>query len=272
MTEGLPFDIWIYDLARDLRVRLTTDAGVDHNPIWSPDGSRVVFDSHRTSGSPGNLATPSTFYEKPANGATPETVLLPADPDASQSPRDWSRDGRYIVFAKMKLSAVAPTWNLWVLPVTGDKKVFPYRSGAFNEPEAALSPNGRWLAFTSSESGRNEVVIQPFPDPSGGRWQISSDGGAYPRWRRDGRELYYLDAKGRLMAVTVNADAAAFEVHESTPLFQTTLRPLQGGQGSSLFPYDATADGTRFLFSMPVGPGGVEPIGVIVNWTAMLKQ
>jgi Tol biopolymer transport system component len=271
MTEGIPPDIWIYDLTRDLRVRLTTNPAVDHSPVWSPDGSRILFDSHRVSNSPGDSSSEATIFEMPASGATPETILLPSAPQFAQSPKDWSRDGRYVVFTKLNTGATDSGWNLWVLPLFGDRKPFPYRVTKSNENEASLSPNGRWLAFTTNESGRNEVVVQPFPDPTGGRWQISSEGGGHARWRQDGRELYYLDLKGRIIAASVTTDST-FEVRQSTPLFQSPVRPFPVVQSGSLAPYDVTADGTRFLISAPIAPINSEPIGVIVNWTGMLKH
>ena len=263
LTEGVPADLWVYDLVRNVRTRLTTNPSVDHNPIWSPDGLRLLFDSHRDlEGAPS--AGDATIFEKPTNGATPERLFLDPEPSAQQSPRDWSRDGRTVVFAKFGANTV---WNLWVLPLDGDRKPFPYRSGPFNEPEAALSPNG-WLAFTSNESGRSEVVVQPFPDPSGGKWQVSTEGGVHPRWRRDGRELYYLDPKGRIIAVSVTADST-FAIREAVPLVQTPL-PLPTAAGGSLFPYDVTSDGKRFLLAVPMAGTTPAPINVVLNWTSAL--
>src|SRR4029453_2373338 len=178
------------------------------------------------------------LYEKPANGATPERPILDREGGVQHSPRDWSQDGRTLIFAKQ---GDAGRWNLWGLPLAGDRKPFPYRSGAFNENEASLSPNGRFLAFTSNESGKNEVIVQPFPDPGGGRGQISSDGGSAPRWRRDGRELYYLDLKGRLQGVSVTTDRD-FSIQQNTLTLQIPVS-LPIAVGGVLFPYDVAPDG-----------------------------
>jgi Tol biopolymer transport system component len=262
--EGLFADIFIYDLDRHIRTRLTTDPAVDHSPVWSPDGTRLIFDSHRAaSDRPGGTdGADSGLYEKPANGATMERPLLDRESGVQHSPRDWSQDGRTLVFARQGENG---RWNLWGLPLAGDRKPFPYRSGAFSENEASLSPNGRFLAFTSNESGRAEVIVQTFPDPSGGRWQISSEGGSAPRWRRDGRELYYLDPKGRLIALSVTTDRD-FSIQQNTLTLQTPVSlPVQ--VGGMLFPYDVAPDGQRFLLAVPVAGLEATPLSVRVNWT-----
>jgi eukaryotic-like serine/threonine-protein kinase len=261
-TEGTPNDVWIYDLVRNVRTRLTTDPADDHQAIWSPDGTRVLFDSHRA-GNNGN----GMLFEKPANGATPEQSLLPPEKGHDASPRDWSPDGRAIVYAR---SGGDNPWNLWVLPMEGDRKPFAYRSGKFLENEAAISPNGQWLAFTSSEPGQDEVIVQSFPDPSRGRWQISTDGGVAPRWRRDGRELFYLDPKGRIVVASVMTDKA-FSVQSTTPLVQTPL-PLPLTQGGGPSQYDVSPDGQRFLLLVPIGSATPAPITVRLNWLTSLAR
>jgi eukaryotic-like serine/threonine-protein kinase len=258
-TEGLPPDIFIYDFDRRTKTRLTTHPSVDHSPVWSPDGTRVVFDSHRTLD--GQATSEAGLYEKPSNGATVEQPILDRENGVQHSPRDWSADGSTLVFAKQGQNG---RWNLWGLPLTGDRKPFPYRSGEFNENEASLSPNGRFLAFTSNESGKNEVIVQPFPDPSRGRWQISTEGGSAPRWRRDGRELFYLDLKGRLTGVSVTT-TPDFSIQKPTLQIQTPL-PVPLPVGGVLFPYDVAPDGERFLLTVPIKGVAATPISVRVNW------
>lgn len=180
---------------------------------------------------------------------------------------DWSRDGRLIVFSHGKSGAAD---DLWVLPLFGDRKPFPYLTTPFSEGTGALAPNGRWLAYVSDEPGTPQVIVQPFPDPSGGKWQISRQGGTYPRWRRDGRELYYLDRGGRIVAVSVTTDGN-FEVGKSTPLFTTSI-PFPNQSRNTGSPYDVTADGQRFLMSVPLGNVDSAPITVVLNWTAVLKK
>ena len=267
-TEGNPPDVWVYDVVRRVKSRLTTDPAIDHNPVWSADGSRVLFDSHRrVQETTSTAAEGATIYEKASNGATPERLLLDLEPGGQQSPLDSSRDGRTIVFRK-----VAPTgvWNLWVLPLDGDRKPVPYRVGPFNETEARLSPDGRWLAYSSNESGRAEVIVQPFPDPSGGKWQISTDGGVTPRWRGDGRELFYLDASGRVVAAAVTT-GSTFTVERVNPLFRTPL-PLPIIPGGALGVFDVTSDGKKFLVAVPPAGAAPAPINVVLNWTAAVTR
>jgi Tol biopolymer transport system component len=252
----------VYDLDRHIKTRLTTDPAVDHSPVWSPDGTRLIFDSHRApSEGPQGADGEAGLYEKPANGATPERPILDREDGVQHSPRDWSQDGRTLIFSKQGESG---RWNLWGLPLAGDRKPFPYRSGAFSENEAALSPNGRFLAFTSNESGKNEVIVQPFPDPSRGRWQISTEGGSAPRWRRDGRELFYLDLKGRLIGVSVTT-TPDFSIQQQTLQIQTPV-PSPLPVGGVLFPYDVAPDGERFLLTAPITGAVATPISVRVNW------
>jgi serine/threonine protein kinase len=255
-------DIWIYDIDQDLRTKLTTHPALDHWPIWSPDGSRLAFDSERDGPS-------HTLYEKPSNGASPERLLLQPEPGFGYGLLDWSLDGRIVVFQRVKQGS--PSGDLWVLPLFGDRKPFSYLTAPFPKGNAALSPNGRWLAYVSGEAGiPPEVVVQPFPDPSKGKWQISRNGGAYPRWRRDGRELYYLDRNLRIVAVSVSTDNH-FEVGESVSLFEAPILfpPRHGPSQGPDYPYDVTPDGQRFLVASLFG---TTPITVVVNWPASLKR
>jgi Tol biopolymer transport system component len=258
-TEGNPPDVFLYDLDRHAKTRLTTNSATDHNPIWSPDGNTVMFDSHRP-GPDQASSSDAGLYERPSNGATVERQILDREKGVQHSPRDWSADGSTLVFAKQGLNG---RWNLWGLPLTGERKPFPYRSGEFNESEASLSPNGRFLAFTSNESGRNEVIVQPFPDPSRGRWQASPEGGSAPRWRHDGRELYYVDLKGRIVGLSVTT-TPDFSIQQTTLMLQTSL-PLPLAGGAALFPYDVAPDGQRFLLSLPLANVSAIPISVRLN-------
>jgi Tol biopolymer transport system component len=263
-VEGNPPDVFVYDLERRVKTRLTTSPETDHNPVWSPDGSRVVFDSHRQGPDP-QSASDAGLYERPSNGATAEQPMLDREKGVQHSPRDWSADGKTLVFAKQGQNG---RWNLWALPLTGDRKPFPYRKSEFNENEAALSPNGQFVAFTSNESGRNEVIVQPFPDASRGRWQISSEGGSAPRWRRDGRELFYIDLKGRIIGLSVTTTGPTFSIQRTSLTMQTPLPvPLQTAGSSA--PYDVAPDGQRFLLTLPIAGVSATPISVRVNWSAL---
>src|SRR5262249_751322 len=150
------------------------------------------------------------------------------------------------------------------LPLTGDRKPFRYLSTSSDDtPQAALSPNARWLAYASNATGKYEIVVQPFPNPSGGKWQISAEGGANPRWRRDGRELYYLDPSGRIIGVQVKTDGN-FEVGQSMPLFKIPSGTYST-DSSSAFTYDVTSDGQYFLLAAPASLTNSTPITVIQN-------
>ena len=186
-------------------------------------------------------------------------------------PEAWSPDGQHVIFSRNKTPGNVPT-DLWVLPLSGDRKTFRYLPTQFRHVQSALSPDGRWLAYTTNESGTYQIVVQPFPDPGAGKWQISGNGGTEPRWRGDGRELYYLGLDGRIMAVSIKADKTV-EAGQPVPLFQTTLNmpvnPL-------LKRYDVTADGQRFLIISPVASAPAQanpnPITAVINWTAALKK
>jgi eukaryotic-like serine/threonine-protein kinase len=258
-------NVWIHDLDDGKRMKLTSDSSISHLPIWSPDGSRVIFDSNR-----GRDAASHALYEKLANGATPEQLLLEPPPGLSVSAQDWSRDGGLIVFTQGKQRG--GPYDLWYLPLSGDRKPVPYLTTPFDEENAALSPNGRWLAYATNESGSFQVVVRSFPDPSKEKRQISVEGGTGPRWRADGREIYYLEPSGRVVAVQISTEKG-LSVGGSTPLFKTVFpfsaATLTETPHGSSYPYDVAPDGQKFLTS-----GGLiaHPIVVVMNWVAGLKR
>jgi serine/threonine protein kinase len=248
-------DIWLYDVARGLRTRFTFDPADEFTSVWSPDGSRVVFNSRRK----GHL----DLFQKASSGAGTEEVLL--EDNVDKYPESWSPDGRFILYSTGGNTPRTTGNDLFVLPLSGDRKPFPFLNTQFNEAQGQFSPDGRWIAYRSDESGRGEVYVAPFPG-SGGKWQISTGGGIYPRWRRDGTEILYFAPDYRLMSATVNGKGGNFEVGVVKPLFGT--RPPIGFR----YPFDVSADGQRFLINTFPEQATSAPITVVVNWTAGLKK
>jgi Tol biopolymer transport system component len=255
-NKGAPEDVSLYDFESNLTTSLTNNPATDHQPIWSPDGSRVAFDSTR--GRDGS----HVIYEKRSDGATPEQILVPPEPGMTYGVLDWNHE--FIVFSKNKLPP-GPTSEIWAQRLSGDKRPFRYIQDAIG-PFGDFSPDGRRLAYVSIQGGRPQVIVQSFPDGSHQREQISRTGGEAPRWRRDGRELFYIDDSSRMMAVPVEADGT-ISVARTTELFAT---PSGGGVGNA---FDVTPDGQRFLFSVESGAlEPTSPINVVVNWPATLKK
>ena len=244
-------DIWLFDVRRRLKTRFTFDPADEWASIWSPNGSRVAFNAMRK----GRLQ----LYQRSTNGADAEQELLASD--VSKFLLDWSPDGRFILF-----SAIASTTgsDLWVLPRFGDRKPIPFLQTQSGETQGAFSPDGRWIAYTSNESGRDQVYVAPFPGP-GGKWQVSVAGGSWPRWRRDGKEIFYVSAGNKLMAAAVSGHSSAFDVGPVQPLFD--VRP-----GGPRFSYDVSPDGQRFLVNTLVEDRAEAPITLVVNWPALVKK
>ena len=247
-------DIWVIDLERGMPVRFTFGASSEDDPAWSPDGSVILFSSDRDDGI-------RRIYRKSAGGAEKEELVSNAV-QMNDDGIDWSSDGKNVIYETTNEKGGL---DLWVLPMTGDSKPYPLLQSEFAESLGRFSPDSRYFAYVSSESGRPEVYVQSFP-PSGGKWQVSTGGGGQPRWRRDGKELFYISADKRLMAVSVQLDGT-FEQGQPNPLFLTQV-------SSYLSPdrYDVSADGQRFLINSPVEETGSSPINVILNWASTLKK
>ena len=244
-------DVWILDLRRGLLNRFTFDPAFEAQLVWSPDGSRIVFNSNRKG--------VFDLYQKPATGAGNEELLL-ATPN-NKAPMDWSPDGRFVLYR-----SPGPTtgFDLWVLPINGERKPIPIVQTNFEERDGQFSPDGKWIAYQSNESGRVEILIQPFPGP-GGKLQISTNGGAQVRWRRDGKELFYIALHGRLMAVPIKlaSNGQPAEASAPIPLFTTHVG---GAMQLNNRPYIVSPDGQRFLMNTIVGEANSSPITVILNW------
>ena len=248
-------DIWVYDLKRGTASRLTFNSAYDVNPAWSADGSEVLFSSTRN-GSWG-------IFQKAADGlGSTQVVFQQKTQNAALD--DITADGRY---------AISDTANgvtqsqLFGLPLFGDRKPFPYVQGNFGAASARFSPNGHFVAYSSNESGRDEIYVQTFPQRTG-RWEISTAGGVMPMWRHDGKELYYLAPDEKLMAVEVNTSSGGFQAGIPKELFQASLVPLSYWRNL----YVPSSDGQRFLMITPATQAKPEPITVVVNWAELLKR
>ena len=247
-------NIWLMDLARGTPTRFTFEQSTDFGPIWSPDGNRIVFASLREG--------PPSLFQKVSNSAGNDEPLLKNF--IPNLPYDWSRDARFIIYGVIDPNT---SWDLWVLPLDGDRTPFPFLQSKFDESQAQFSPNGKWVAYTSNESGRVEVNVRPFP-VAAGNWQVSTGGGEQPRWRSDGKELFYLSADHKLMVLEVNTEGASFEHHAPNALFVTRV----GGIDTPGHYYAVTGDGQRFLLNNLVEDAAHTPITVVTNWTAGLKR
>jgi Tol biopolymer transport system component len=254
--ESPTFDIWIYDLMRDVKTRLTFSSATttgNLSQVWSPDGRRIAYTSV--------LGGKFGIYQKSADGSGGEEVLLEPTP-VQAYPQDWSPDGKVIAFWKAQVGGA----DLWILPLQGDHKPYQFAQSQSFQMTAYFSPDGKWIAYSSNESGRLEVYIRPFPGP-GGKWQISTEGGWYPHWRRDGRELFYVSADGKLMSVEVKANGTSIDVGAVRPLFETRLYyGLLSGNA-----YDVSADGQRFLVAYEPQQSNSE-IALVADWPATLRK
>ncbi len=242
-------DIWIFDLGRDAAWRFTLDPANDVNPEWSPDGRQIAFSSNRS----GDY----DVFIKPVTGMVEERLL--AAVAGQELVEDWSQDGRWLAFS----NALGGNPDVWVLPldnVAGARRV---QASRFVDALAEFSPDTRWLAYTSVETGRPEVYVQSFPG-AGSRWQVSTDGGAEPRWSRDGRELFFLAADRALMAVSVKA-GASLELGTARRLFDTRVPDVFAAPD-----FTVTGDGGRFLINTIVEQPFTPPIVATLNWTKLL--
>ncbi len=250
-------DLWVRDLQRGSTQKLTFDPANDSHPIWSPDGSRIAWGSNRG----GRFG----IYEKPASGAGQDELLLVGDTQISQTmPRDWSADGHFLIYTQVDTKTYV---DVWAARIDGDRKPFPLLQSPYLESQPSLSPDGRWLAYTSNESGKYEVYVTTFPN-TGTKSLISTAGGMQPHWRRDGKELYYVAADNRLMAVAVQG-VASFEAGVPQPLFDIRMA---AGLLLNVDFYNVSATGQRFLVNTPAGDAAPRALTVLVNWTAEVRK
>jgi hypothetical protein len=252
VTDGRG-DIWLLSATGDVSSKLTLDSG-NFSPVWSPDGRQIAFGTQRpVSGGVLN----GVFRQSSSGGGRAEAL---ATGRYSINPTDWSRDGRFIIYADQDATTKA---DLWALPLFGDRKPLPLVRTEGVDQNGQLSPDGRWLAYTSDVSGREEVYVQEFPNAQG-KWQVSTTGGTQPRWRRDGKELFYVARSEELIAVSIKAGVAGIDVSVRKRLFPIHIF-------SEDYAYAVSSDGQRFLVNS-VASDTSQPIVVVINWTAALKK
>ncbi|HEY1468247.1 MAG TPA: protein kinase [Candidatus Acidoferrum sp.] len=246
-------DVWSYDLTHSVKAALTFGSASGQGslyPVWSPDSRQIAYASYRN-GAYG-------LYKKASDGSGSEEVLLEGE-NQIKFVSDWSPDGNFLAYHEASQSG----WAIWMLPFNGDRKPYRFRNSEFSEREPNFSPDGKWLAYCSNESGEYKTYVVPFPGP-GGKWQVSPGGGCNPRWRRDGKEIFYFSPDNKVMSADVRTSGSKFEVGAIHTLFETRSYGIFGR-------YDVTADGQRFIVLYEAAQP-TAAVTLVVNWDAELKK
>ena len=250
--DGNNSDIWVAHSAKNTLTRLTFDAAIDDQPVWSPDGTSVTFANDRSG--------VANLYRKAAAGTG--TIERLTTSGYQEQPLDWSGDGRFLLFTRITVSS-----EIMIMPASGGQPQ-SFLPQAFGATKSQFNPGvPRWIAYDYDDSGRREVYVQAFAPgktASSARWQISNAGGVMPRWRRDGKEIFYLSLDGKLMVVGVSADGDSFQSSTPEPLFNATPPLVR----SPSFEYDVTPDGQRFLIIEPAEKAEYLPLTLETNWMA----
>jgi dipeptidyl aminopeptidase/acylaminoacyl peptidase len=246
-------DIWICDVARNLKTRFTFEPAEEGTPRWSPDGRSLVYFAAR--------GAQHGLYRKHLGGSGAEELLYASE--SIKRPNGFSPDGKLLAFYQLESDT---NLDIWILPLTGDRTPYPFLKTSFTEANAAFSPDGKWLAYNSNESGRFDVYVAPFPGP-GRKWQVSTEGGAYPSWRQGGKEILYQELQSnRIFSVPVAFKGDAPDFGNATELF-TAPPPLAGIAAR----FDPSADGKKFILVRPNQSQATGSLTLVVNWTAGLK-
>jgi eukaryotic-like serine/threonine-protein kinase len=243
-------DVWTYDLERGIAKRLTFDPAAESVPVWSPDAERLIFSSNRNS-------TKNDLYLKNSDGSQEEKRIV--EGGVNNFANDWSRDGKYILFARDA--------DLWFTTLPELKSTLFLKAPSVLR-NGQFSPDGKWVAYASNETGKWEIYVTSFPEPRG-KWQVSTGGGEQPRWRGDGKELFYLSSDAKVMAVPVTT-GANFDAGTPVALFQAS--PRQPIPLYDLFAYDVSRDGQRFLILTQLKQAETAPMSIVLNWTAKLNK
>jgi serine/threonine protein kinase len=249
--DGLNIDVWTHDPARGLMTRMTFDPALDYAPIWSPDGRQILFGSSRQSA--------WRLLVKNSDGSGSETAVFDSDQGWQVVPFDWSPDGKNVTFRKAA--------ELWYFTFP-DRIARPLFQAEWSARNAQFSPDGRWITYASNETGSSEIYVSPFPSVNG-KWQVSRTGGQEPRWRRDGKELFFVSLDGKMMAAPVSL-GATFEAGSPVELFQTHRRPHVGS--TDIFSYDVSSDGQKFLINTNVENSKLTPPSITLHWASPLAK
>jgi Tol biopolymer transport system component len=250
-SEG-QYDLWVMDVARGVTSRVTATPGNERDPVWSPDGRGLAFVARREGG--------ADLRHKGLRASDPETVLT--DSSDEDIPESWSPQRGVVLLVRR---TAEDTQSVWALPVEGGGEAEIVLDTGFRVDEPHLSPDGRWLAYVSGESGRDEVYVEPFRR-DGERVRVSVDGGGQPKWREDGKELFYTTPGNLLMAVEVTSAGDRLDVSLPTELFE-----IRGLQGTGYDDYAPSADGQRFLVKRPVEEDRKPQLHIVTNWTSLLE-
>ena len=258
--ESSNTDIWVIESTRQVPTRISFDPGQDETPLWSYDGKHLLWLSDR--------GGKNGFYVKASDGSEiGESSTMPIGLDLSfaSAPSDWSPDGRFVLYTDLQ---EGDALHLWVLPMKGDQKPHRFLPGYSADIEGQFSPDGHWVAYSSNESGKWQVYVAPFPGP-GNKFQISTEGGQQPRWRPDGKELFFLSRDRTLMAVSVKT-RSQFEFSDPIPLFETHAHePITAEE---FFTYDVSKGGQRFLINVDAEHASPPPLDIVLNWNPRLNK
>ena len=252
-------DVWLVETTRGTLTRMTFDGGADFFPVWSPDGARVLFTSLRAG---------SGLYQRASGGTGADELILSSGP--AKATQDVSPDGRLVLFRALNANT---GWDLLAATLDRKSEPIPIAVTPFEEREGQFSPDGKWVAYASNESGRAEIYVQPFPD-AGEKWQISINGGAQPRWRRNGSELFYIGLDRKLMAAAIKAatPGRSFEAGTPVELFQTRITGPAVPAGSNSHQYVVSPDGSHFLINTTSEDAVSPPLAVILNWRPSMAK